>query len=68
MGNCIIQIHVTGSHHNSKPFDIDQTMAACVDKLVADGNNVTAATLFVGGEYDLRRKENRFPIKDEGKV
>lgn len=62
MGNCLISIHVTGSHHNQVEHDIDQMAAKFVDELKAK-HNVTAAHLVSGGEYDLMNTTARFPIK-----
>jgi hypothetical protein len=62
MGNCVIEIHVTGSHHNSIAQDIDQLAARFVDEL-KQSHNVTAAFLVSGGEYDLLNESARFPLK-----
>jgi hypothetical protein len=64
MGNCIVSVHVTGSHHNGQPHDIDQHAAQFVDRLKAAGHTVTAAALVSGGEYDLLNTASRFPLKD----
>ena len=61
MGNCVIEIHVTGSHHNAIEADIDQMAAKFVDELKAK-HNVTAAFLMTGGEYDMLN-EARFPLR-----
>lgn len=63
MGNCIVSVHATGAHHNSRDYDIDQLAAEFVDKLKAKGHNVTAATVVAGGEYDLLNTATRFPLK-----
>lgn len=65
MGNCLISVHATGSHHNGIPNDIDQLAAEFVDKLKAVGANVTAATVVSGGENDLLSTASRFPLKSE---
>lgn len=65
MGNCVIIIHVTGSHHNGLEHDIDQMAAKFMDE-VAVKHNVTAAYLHSGGEYDLKNKAARFPVKVPG--
>ena len=65
MGNCIISIHVTGSHHNGIMRDIDQLAASFVDDLKRS-HNVTAAYIVSGGEYDLLNQTARFPLKDAG--
>lgn len=66
MGNCVVTVRVTGSHHNGVANDIDQLAAEFVDKLKVANNNVTAAQLFVGGDYDLLNTTARFPIKEQG--
>lgn len=65
MGNCVVSVRVTGCHHNGIAQDIDQLAAEFVDKLKAAGNNVTAANLLVGGDYDLLNTTARFPIKEK---
>ena len=62
MGNCVIEVHVTGTHHNGHCADVDQIAARFVDELKAEGQNVTAAFLVSGGEYDLLNKSARFPV------
>jgi len=64
MGNCLISIHVTGTHHNGKKTDIDQLAAEFVDSLKAQGHYVTSATVVSGGEYDLLDVAHRFPVSD----
>lgn len=64
MGNCLISVHVTGSHHNGLESDIDQMAARFVDDL-AKKHNVTASSLVTGGENNLMEKERRFPLKSE---
>jgi hypothetical protein len=61
MGNCLIAIEVTGSHHNGEPADIDQMAAVFVGLLKAKGYHVSHAALNVGGGYDLQMKG--FPLK-----
>lgn len=66
MGNCLINVHVTGSHHNGIESDIDQMAARFVDELKAKGHNVTAATLVSGGENDMLPDRNgRFPLRKD---
>ena len=60
MGNCLVSVHVTGAHHNSKDYDIDQLAAEFVE---AKGHTVTGAKLVSGGEYDLLDLPSRFPLK-----
>ena len=67
MGNCIVSVHVTGSHHNGQPRDIDQMAAAFVDQLKATGHNVTAATVVSGGEHNLLNTASRFPLVGPGR-
>ena len=64
MGNCIVSVHVTGSHHNSQPSDIDQMAAVFVDALKVKGHSVTAATILSGVENDLLNTASRLPLKD----
>ena len=67
MGNCVVSIHVTGAHHNGKPYDIDQRAASFVEQLKADGHNVTAASIASGSEQDLLNTAARFPLVGEGR-
>lgn len=62
MGNCLITVHVTGSHHNGDPTDIDQMAAKFVDGLKCL-HNVTSATITHGGENDLLSTTSRLPLK-----
>jgi len=61
MGNCMISIEVTGSHHNGEPYDIDQLAKEFVLTLKSKGHTVSHAALNVGGGYDLTDKG--FPLK-----
>jgi hypothetical protein len=61
MGNRIVSVHVTGSHHNGQGSDIDQMAADFVDALKTKGHNVTAASIVAGGEGDLLNPAARFP-------
>jgi hypothetical protein len=63
MGNCLVTVHVTGSHHNGKEGDIDQIAAKFVDTLKLT-HNVTSASIVTGGENDLLNTASRFPLKD----
>lgn len=63
MGNCIIVVHVTGSHHNSIESDIDQMAGKFVDEL-KQKHHVTSASIVSGGENDLMHTAARFPIKE----
>jgi len=65
MGNCLISVHVTGTHHNGRDEDIDQLAAKFVDDLKAKGHNVTGSTLVSGGEHDLMNTTARFPLRSE---
>lgn len=61
MGNCLISIHVTGSHHNGVAEDIDQIAGQFVDELRRK-HNVTAASIVSGGEHDLLSAGQRFSV------
>jgi hypothetical protein len=63
MGNCIVSVHVTGSHHNGSESDIDQMAAKFADELKAKGHIVSAATIVSGGEYDLLNTASRLPLR-----
>jgi len=65
MGNCLVSVHVTGSHHNGLETDIDQMAADFVASLKRKGHMVTAATLVSGGEQDLVLG-SRLPLKTAG--
>lgn len=65
MGNCLINIHVTGSHHNGVEHDIDQMVSKFVDELCAK-HNVTGAKMVSGVEHDLLNTAARFPLKNAG--
>jgi hypothetical protein len=67
MGNCIVSVHVTGSHHNGIESDIDQMAAKFADDLKAIGHTVSAATIVSGGEHDLMNTASRFPLKGAGR-
>jgi hypothetical protein len=62
MGNCVIEIHVTGAHHNGVDYDIDQMAAKFVEQLRAK-HNVTAAYIVSGGEHNLLDTAARFPVQ-----
>lgn len=62
MGNCLISIHVTGSHHNGLRTDIDQMAGDFVEHLKAKGHNVTTAKIVSGGEQDLIDPGTRYPM------
>lgn len=63
MGNCIVSVHVTGTHHNGQGYDIDQLAAKFADELKANGHTITAAAILSGGEYDLLNTASRFPLQ-----
>lgn len=63
MGNCLVSIHVTGSHHNGGEHDIDQLAAGFVDRLKSLGYFVSSASLVSGGEHDLLNTAARFPLR-----
>lgn len=65
MGNCIVSVHVTGSHHNGESYDIDQMAAKFVDELKVK-HNVTAATIVAGGESNLLNSASRLALKAAG--
>lgn len=62
MGNCLISVHVTGSHHNGLERDIDQLAGKFVDDL-KKSHNVTHASVVSGGENDLLNSP-RLPLKE----
>lgn len=63
MGNCLISIHVTGSHHNGQVRDIDQMAGKFVDDLKRS-HSVTHASIVSGGEYDLANEKARLSLKE----
>jgi len=65
MGNCVITIRVTGTHHNGARSDIDQMAGDFVDHLKAKGHSVADATITSGGTQDLAHKESRFPLRED---
>jgi hypothetical protein len=62
MGNCLVSVHVTGSHHNGSPSDIDQMAADFVHALVGKGYSVSAASIVTGADYNLLDASQRFPL------
>lgn len=65
MGNCLINIEVTGCHHNGRSDDIDQIAADFVQYLKAKGHNVTHATLHAGGMTPLDDITRRMPLRED---
>jgi len=63
MGQCLISIHVTGSHHNNSASDIDQMAAEFVAEL-GKLHTVTAAYMTNSVEQDLKATTILFPIQD----
>lgn len=54
MGQWVISVHGTGSHHNKDlPEDADRMAAAFVEQLKAAGHTVTHATITHGGETNI---------------
>ena len=53
MGNWIITIEGTGSHHNGKPEDADQIALVAVKTLQNAGQSVEHATITTGGRSTL---------------
>lgn len=66
MGNCLVSVHVTGSHHNGLNMDIDQIAASFIEALKQAGHNITAATIVSGGEQNLLDEAARFPLRSPG--
>lgn len=54
MGQWVIEIHGTGSHHN-KGYDKDanKIAAKAVQQLKEAGHSITRATITFGGEEDI---------------
>lgn len=65
MGNCLVSVHVTGSHHNRSSSDIDQLAIEFVDTLKRKGHNVTSASIVNGAEQDLLNKATRLPVNPD---
>jgi hypothetical protein len=63
MGQCVITIHVTGSHHNKATRDIDQMAAEFVQDL-KKFHTVTAAYMANGAEQDLQTTPVLFPRQE----
>lgn len=53
MGNWVITIEGTGSHHNAKPYDANEIGKTVVKTLKEAGHNVTHASINCGGRNDL---------------
>ena len=54
MGQWVIEIHGTGSHHNRDyPQDANRMAAGFVEQLGLAGHTVTRATITYGGEEDV---------------
>jgi hypothetical protein len=70
MGQWVISIHGTGSHHNRKyPKDADRMAAAIVKQLREAGHTITSATITYGGEQDVTDADGYESIcakQDEG--